>query len=367
MNKKDFVIKMIESGPLFKHMERDYSIFFLSSIGDAHTKSNIKKYGDNALSIGFMLFTNLVSMYYRLENDNEIYLKNIADNIQRDPKIKEEIFRNYSEAGEEMKRIYAEIESRETFDRSFIMNLASTLNKLITYQVTILHRADSFVKNFEKTPGVSDEIMTIRKKYESVFGQFETMYEKMARKTMNQIPSSTFLDFKYLTASELSDAIETKKLPTAVIAERKKLAVMNFLPTPEVLTGERAEAIYSAVRANEAKYHPVEVADNQILGKTVFGTGKIIGKCRVITDYNQIEHFQDGILVTPSTLPKYNHIYQRAKAIVTNEGGILAHAAILCREFKIPGIIGTKIATQAIKDGDELELDLDKGIVKILK
>src|SRR4051812_42570905 len=106
MENIDYIIGRIESGPLYKHMERDYSIFFLSSIGDAHIQANVSKYANSSTTIGFMIFKNLVSMYYRLEDENEVMLKNIAGNILKNPRIKDEIFQNYSEAGEEMKRIY---------------------------------------------------------------------------------------------------------------------------------------------------------------------------------------------------------------------------------------------------------------------
>ena len=128
-----------------------------------------------------------------------------------------------------------------------------------------------------------------------------------------------------------------------------------------------AKEILDAIHQNEEKYHPVANINNEIKGKTVFGSGKVTGKCHIITDYDKIEDLQEGeILVVPSTLPKYNNVYKRAKAIITNEGGVLAHASIFCREFKIPGIVGTKIATKVIKDGDFVEVDADNGIVKIL-
>jgi pyruvate,water dikinase len=139
-----------------------------------------------------------------------------------------------------------------------------------------------------------------------------------------------------------------------------------MLPKFEIITGERANQIFDAIRANEEKYAPTKGV-TEVKGNTVFGKGKVKGKAHVITDYDQIESFEaDNILVTPSTLPKYNHIYKRAKAIITDEGGILAHASIVCREFKIPGIIGTKVATKVIKSGDTIELDTEKGIITII-
>ena len=57
----------------------------------------------------------------------------------------------------------------------------------------------------------------------------------------------------------------------------------------------------------------------------------------------------------------------RCGAIVTNEGGLTCHAAIIARELKKPCVIGTKIATKVLKDGDLVEVDANKGIVNIVK
>ena len=55
-----------------------------------------------------------------------------------------------------------------------------------------------------------------------------------------------------------------------------------------------------------------------------------------------------------------------AAAIVTDEGGIGCHAAIVSRELKIPCIIGTKIATRVLEDGDTVEVDANKGIIRVV-
>jgi pyruvate,water dikinase len=54
----------------------------------------------------------------------------------------------------------------------------------------------------------------------------------------------------------------------------------------------------------------------------------------------------------------------KAKAIITNEGGMACHAAIVAREMNKPCITGTKVATYSFKNGDEVEIDLKKGVVK---
>ena len=58
---------------------------------------------------------------------------------------------------------------------------------------------------------------------------------------------------------------------------------------------------------------------------------------------------------------------RNAVAIVTDYGGITCHAAIIARELKKPCIIGTKIATQVLKDGDMVEVDAKNGVIKIIK
>ena len=58
---------------------------------------------------------------------------------------------------------------------------------------------------------------------------------------------------------------------------------------------------------------------------------------------------------------------EKAGAIVTDEGGLTSHAAIVSRELKIPCIVGTKIATKILKDGDIVEVDAENGIVRKIK
>ena len=70
------------------------------------------------------------------------------------------------------------------------------------------------------------------------------------------------------------------------------------------------------------------------------------------------------ILVAQSTTPDIITLCNKAAAIVTDQGGMLSHAAIVSREMNIPCIIGTNIGTRILNDGDEVEVDAEKGIVK---
>ncbi len=82
----------------------------------------------------------------------------------------------------------------------------------------------------------------------------------------------------------------------------------------------------------------------------------------------RIYKFPEGrILVAGQTRPLLMPAIRKAEAIITDEGGLLCHAAIVSRELGIPCIIGTKIATRVLKDGDLVEVDAKKGVVKVLK
>ncbi len=103
---------------------------------------------------------------------------------------------------------------------------------------------------------------------------------------------------------------------------------------------------------------------NQITG-TPAHKGIATGKARLIMTPNDLVKMRRGeILITVMTFPHFISAMEKAKAFVTDEGGILCHAAIVSREMKKPCVIGTKNATQIFKDGDYLEVDANRGIVK---
>jgi phosphohistidine swiveling domain-containing protein len=96
--------------------------------------------------------------------------------------------------------------------------------------------------------------------------------------------------------------------------------------------------------------------------------GKIKGVVKKVFEVADMDKVKKGdILVTSMTTPDLIAINKNFSAIITDEGGVTCHAAIIAREMKKPCIIGAKIATQVLKDGDLVEVDANKGVVKILK
>lgn len=115
-----------------------------------------------------------------------------------------------------------------------------------------------------------------------------------------------------------------------------------------------------------------------VKGNIAFSNNKIIkGKIYMFPDVNfnkinfqvrnmlkKLSKNDKVIFVTKITTPEMIPLFKKAGAIITDLGGLNSHAAITAREFKIPCIIGTKIATQVLKDGDMVEVDIKKGIIK---
>jgi len=93
----------------------------------------------------------------------------------------------------------------------------------------------------------------------------------------------------------------------------------------------------------------------------------VTGKIKIVLNPRKESIEEDEILVTSMTRPEFVPLMRKARAIITNEGGITSHAAIVAREMNKPCIIGTKNATEVLKNGDEVELRMNHGVVKIIK
>ena len=105
----------------------------------------------------------------------------------------------------------------------------------------------------------------------------------------------------------------------------------------------------------------------ELHGSSAF-RGKVTGIVRVLRNTKEIAEFKEGeILVANQTTPEFVVAMKKAAAVVTDQGGVTAHAAIISRELKVPCIVGTKNATRILKTGDMVEVDAEKGVVTILK
>ncbi len=119
--------------------------------------------------------------------------------------------------------------------------------------------------------------------------------------------------------------------------------------------------------------HFFDVSGDSLKGVTA-NKGSHTGSARILKTVfgdevlAEIAKVQDGdVLIAATTGPELMVACKRAGAIVTDEGGLTSHAAIVSRELGIPCVVGTRVATKMFKDGDMIEVDADIGVVRILQ
>src|SRR5690606_14372909 len=107
-------------------------------------------------------------------------------------------------------------------------------------------------------------------------------------------------------------------------------------------------------------------SDGSELRGVAASAGKATGRARVIVDPEQLHEVQDGeILVCRITAPSWAPVFSRLSAAVSDVGGIMAHTAIVCREYGLPAVVGTGFATTALRTGQLIEVDGHAGVVQI--
>ncbi len=112
---------------------------------------------------------------------------------------------------------------------------------------------------------------------------------------------------------------------------------------------------------------PQPPKESAVLQGKACSPGKVRGIPKVVLSLAEAGKLQPGdIMVAPATMPAWTPLFASIAAVVTELGGVLSHAAIVAREYKIPAVMGTGKATSIIHDGQILEVDGDAGIVRIV-
>jgi phosphoenolpyruvate synthase/pyruvate phosphate dikinase len=167
-------------------------------------------------------------------------------------------------------------------------------------------------------------------------------------------------DFFNLTTKEIKSAFKGKDYSKILKERRKGFGYILNADKITVISGKELEEY-------KKKYCKEEIKETNEIKGTVANKGYAKGIVKVLHTKSDIHKIEKGnILVISMTTPDYISAMEKAAAFVTDEGGILCHAAIIGREMNKPCIIGTKIATKIFKDGDLVEVDADKGVVKVI-
>lgn len=172
---------------------------------------------------------------------------------------------------------------------------------------------------------------------------------------LNYFPNLKYEKLLNLRIYELLEIIQ-KRAKLGDLEKRRKSFVLE-IKEDEVRLEEKSKV---------SKKEAINEDLNEIQGISA-QLGIVKGKVKIVLSAKESSKVEKGdILVARMSTPDFLPGMRKAVAFVTDIGGITSHAAIVAREMRKPCIIGTKIATQVLKDGMLVEVDANKGIVKIL-
>ncbi len=183
---------------------------------------------------------------------------------------------------------------------------------------------------------------------------YHPILSEIARRLCISIPEA-----RLLTPEETRSAlVEGKKFD---LAGRTKLVAYEYSDGKvKVLEGEKAVEIERLVPKEDIR--GITLLSGQCACP---GVGK--GAAKIINTHNDMHKMREGdVLVSYATYPELVEAMKKASAIVTDRGGVTCHAAIVSRELGKPCVIGTKTATKWLKDGQIVEVDATRGIVRKL-
>ena len=168
-------------------------------------------------------------------------------------------------------------------------------------------------------------------------------------------------EMKYTLPADIKPIIG-KKFDKCEIEKRMKNCIIVWdkgKKNYELYVGE------IALQKEKGLFKASDVQETIEISGMVASPGKVEGKVRVTMSADDAKDILEGeILVTSMTSPDFVVAMKKAAAVVTNEGGITCHAAIIAREFGIPCVVGTKIATKVFKTGDLIEVNANHGFVR---
>ena len=337
--------------PLFWMMNRNHKIFSENVL--FFYKNNVMHFyylndkEKKAAEIGYKFFTNAENVKkYELQVSKIIEKINKTENYFKEINIDRLSDKDFKKLFFDLVKALADY-----------VNIYSKTEEL--FLIKIGEEADKYKNLIKKLGGLR---FLMRKKGEGMFYLLLGILLKGLSKRTGVKVKDLFL----YTDSEISNLFSGKKVKNNIIYGRSKgYAILVLNKKRTLLVGDDFKKSF-----NEVMLHKKDASE--IKGMVAM-KGFVRGKIKLIlhTKRNiskEVKKFKKGeILVTEMTRPDTILACRKAAAIITDEGGITSHAAIISREFKIPCIIGTKIATQILKTGDLAEVDAINGIVKILK
>ncbi|MDD5489095.1 MAG: PEP-utilizing enzyme [Candidatus Moranbacteria bacterium] len=252
-----------------------------------------------------------------------------------------------------LKKIYKE----EKLTEKHYYTVLEAMKKYVAWHAAIKFSGDHLLGDEHKK--ILSEFSRARVYSENIYVEVENFFQKHLFVISRKISCPIFL-INQLTEVEIDRYHKKNIIPERkVLKERfRKIAIIFKRGKYKILSGRKAGLYEKRIIGNNI---------TKILkGQPAF-RGTVRGRIRIVLD-PALQAIKKGeILVAGMTRPAFLPLIRNSSAFVTDAGGTLSHAAITARELKKPCIVGTKIATKVLKDGDLVEVDADKGVVRIIQ
>ncbi len=174
--------------------------------------------------------------------------------------------------------------------------------------------------------------------------------------------SITLGELSYASIEEITSFLNGKHVDTTKFGERRGRGFSV------IFDGTNARVIDETISLQKRKTTTLKGEQKKIIRGIAAATGIAVGAARIVRGVQDLEKIHAGdVLVAVTTNPVYVPAFRKVVAIVTDEGGITCHAALVAREMGKPCVVGTRNATVMLKDGDAVEVNAMTGIVRKLK
>jgi len=342
-----------------KVLTREYSFLYINYALEVF--KNLKSTLGTELKYQLLYGKDKITTIYRIEEDIKRSYKLIDKIVEKD---ENEILSRMDKYEKLVKNCYQLIqkinkEKNKNKLKKYLLDLSDTFQETLYYYLFFVYfgyasdykNISNFLKKYNKR---FDKIRMFTIDTD-IDGNLPMLWARYDSKLKNFV--------SYMTPEELSDYANSKNLDKLKIIDRKKSWLV-------LLEGKKIK-VYNSNKVDFILNQQLVNLDfknaNSITGQ-IAQKGIVKGRARIVISQSDYEKKinKGDIIITPMTKPSIVPFLSKVAGIITDDGGALCHASIISRELKKPCIVGTIHATEVLKDGDLIELDANKGVVRKL-
>lgn len=263
------------------------------------------------------------------------------------------LLQNFTENKKDMRTLQKEVSTQQQYYQLLKKKQLATIHKY--------HISHELQQKFAVLRHFGNSRLLVRYAWTALIRPYSSILYEVARRT-----NITGIKLEDYCIQEVKDLlIKGKKVPEKELRARVNFSIIGLQNGKWIMkSGKEAELFYNV---HVPKEKITDFVKGMIANKGVAeGIAKVIRfDENIVEQMNSMKRGQ--ILIAGQTRPILMPAIEKASAIVTDEGGITSHAAIVSREFNIPCIVGTHNATRIFKDGEKILVDANNGIAKKVK